>query len=212
MVTIQDLEGFSKTFIHKIREVTHHKHKVYDIILVKTLFSTLKVYTIYLNRTYVSTSKIDGNGLFASRKIKKGEIITFYPPHYILHYKNGNHYPNCPVNQLDSDIVKEKQLKFNESIFRYRFNINSEYSICGDPRITDCPTFLGHMINDGARGHSTRKNYNHKDEEIYNKILFFVNNSYAQYVGNSYMVIIASKDIEKDEEILMPYGYDYWID
>lgn len=36
------------------------------------------------NKTYVKTSAINGNGIFALHPIKKYEVFTIYPSHYIL--------------------------------------------------------------------------------------------------------------------------------
>ena len=68
------------------------------------------------------------------------------------------------------------------------------------------------MINDRAKGHSSKNNHNKKDEEIYNNIFSIVNNSGSIYIDHLCIVIVATKDIDKDEEILMPYGYNYWIE
>jgi hypothetical protein len=39
---------------------------------------------IKLNKVYVGQSRLHGLGVFAKKPIKRGEIITYYPPHYIL--------------------------------------------------------------------------------------------------------------------------------
>jgi hypothetical protein len=216
-VTIKDLTALSKLLVElsKIRQYPKINTDAFgdlDRRFVEILFVILGFpgFIPKFNKTYIAKSKISGNGLFASTKINKGDIITLYPPHYIGYYKEGS-YAGCKVGLLESDIVMQNKLKFDDTIWKYKMNINKKYAIYGDPRIIDCPAFLGHMINDGARGHSTKENYNHKDREIYNKITPFVNNSYYQFIENTYVVIIAYRNIEKDEEILMPYGYDYWI-
>jgi hypothetical protein len=66
------------------------------------------------------------------------------------------------------------------------------------------------MANDGVKGHSTKNSFNIKDYEIYNKISKIKNNaSFEEFKGIS-VYLKATRNIQKDEEILVAYNYGYW--
>jgi hypothetical protein len=65
---------------------------------------------------------------------------------------------------------------------------------------------LGHIINDGAKHNSTRKS-----ENIYSKISFLKSNcGFFPLKNNLHVAVIATKDIEPDEELFVSYGITYW--
>ncbi len=161
-----------------------------------------------LNIVGVKKSNISGNGVFAARDIKKGEIVTFYPCDTFKYWKGNNYAPWC-----SNRVIKKYNLTTPEDIHKYStsseytFNLEPrKYSISGDPNFIDDPTFLGHMINDGAKSNGSEKS-----NEIYIKIAWLRMNcmfkTSPQYV---FVYIQATKDIKKGEELLTPYGIDYW--
>jgi hypothetical protein len=50
-----------------------------------------------LNRCYLGVSHVPGagRGLFASRDIREGELITLYPGDALLYWENGRNTPEC---------------------------------------------------------------------------------------------------------------------
>ena len=50
-----------------------------------------------LNRCYLGVSNVPGagRGLFASRDIREGELITLYPGDALLYWENGRNTPEC---------------------------------------------------------------------------------------------------------------------
>ena len=115
---------------------------------------------------------------------------------------------------INSRLIEFYKIKFDLDIKKYyTIDLDSKYSICGHPKLIDDPIFLGHMINDGCRGHSYNDdNLIKKDCELYNKLTLLKNNSKFEIIGEICIVIIATKDIKKDEEILVTYNYKYWMD
>jgi hypothetical protein len=93
----------------------------------------------------------------------------------------------------------------------YANDITNNYSICGDPELIDDMTFVGHMVNDGICGKSVFDNT--KEHNKYDRKKLEKNN--AQFVlwdQTDFLVkVIALTDIRQNEEILVSYGYDYWI-
>lgn len=159
------------------------------------------------NKVYVKDSKLHGKGVFAKEGIKKGETITYYPPHFIIFFPKGHVAVDNEVVVLpNNNIVKSVFTK--ELLFTYNHYISNHYQICGDPEIIDNMSFVGHIINDCVRGHSPQDNYN---MEKYMELALKLCNSYSQFDNKNYLIpIIATKNIERDEEILLPYSYEYW--
>jgi SET domain-containing protein len=185
----------------------------FNAIILCTLFETTDSGK-GLDKVYVKESKIHGLGVFAKKHIKKGSLITYYPAHYAIAFvegrKNGEKERNIRI--MPSQTVMKRGLTFDAEYLPYMTDINSYYSICGDPRINDNPGFLGHMMNDCAVGHSTLDNYNPKDEEVYMNVVLHKVNAFIKYDPNPTctVTVTAHKDIKKDEEVLTAYGYHYW--
>jgi hypothetical protein len=109
-----------------------------------------------LDKVEVQTSPIHGRGVFAKQKIHPGDLITIYPAHYISFHPEGRgksgrecHIPECYGEKKGlvlTDVIRHS----------YAFDVTENYVIYGHPDLTHDPAFLGHMINDGARGHSTK--------------------------------------------------------
>ena len=163
-----------------------------------------------LNLCYLGDSKIHGKGVFASRDIKEGELITFYPAHYVV-MTPSDQDPNTnkEFGVLNSSFTNNKDLTDFLRV-TYTFNIDENIGICGDPTITESTDFLGHMINDGCRGHYT-KIPNPKDIKLYETITKLKRNSVIHLERDAITFVVASCDIKKDDEILISYGYPYWM-
>jgi hypothetical protein len=161
---------------------------------------------ITINKSLVKQSKIHGNGLFAKVNIKKGDIITFYPCDILQYYPDKNRSKDGhKVGLICSDDLATKY-KSNMNHYKcYAYDINDSYSIIGFPEINDNPSYLGHICNDGARSH------NEKDKEIYMKVTLIKSNATFHVICDCIVAVVAVKDINIDEEILVPYTPGYWM-
>ncbi len=208
-VTISDLIKLAEHINQRVDDDTR-----YDGILVDNFFWAVdtKTVTFNINKCYLSDSKIHGKGVFAKKDISEESIITFYPAHYIAIINGGVKVDEANMTKIIMcNKAMEMGLKYSTDINHvYGYKLNNEYKICGDPRIIDDTDYLGHMINDGARGHASRSKPNKLDKEIYNKIVVKINNASSYYVDRFCVAIISIRDIKKGEEILMPYSYEYW--
>lgn len=185
----------------------------YNPFILNTLMAGVDFNDEKIHKVEVKESKTHGLGVFATRDINKGELITYYPAHYVMLYpEKGEKYTKVKYGVLGGITVSRKNLAVPENLRDYEFEINSYYSIAGDPRIYDNLTYVGHMINDGARGHSTLDNYNPQDEELYKIVVKAKCNAVLQFEQNGLLSVkvTAIKNIKKGEEILAPYGYEYW--
>lgn len=156
--------------------------------------------TTIIKEFHVAPSKVHGQGLFASKFIRKGELITFFPKHFVIKYDNN----------YTGKIILDKQL--SESFARtyctsyymnhYRFNCPDGSKIIGIPDINDDPRYLGHMINDPATNFTSHDAY---IEDVASKV-----NADFWYFTNDEIGIVSLRDIEPDDEIFVSYTYSYW--
>ncbi len=187
-----------------------------DLISFTNAYTSVFLVGDDVQNCYVSKSKVHGNGLFASRDLKKGDYITSYPPHFVVITPNptmdiakitDEEIPHCVV---PSPFNPHLTLEY-EIMKTYCYEINRYIKLCGLPDKIDNYNMLGHMPNDGVKGHSTRDNYIFQDEEIYNNVSRLKNNSEFEIHESTYVYLMATKNIRKDEEILVSYNYGYWI-
>ena len=144
------------------------------------------------NDCFVSKSLIEeaGDGLFANRDFKKGEMITEMPTKDIF---------------IDGTIIgfskgKSKKISKTCDTSKWENTISCGRIICYD--IIELPNnqrFRGFKANDKA--------YNElvKSPEDYLENLKY-NNSYFDGLFSIY----ANRDISKGEEIYVGYGYKFW--
>lgn len=178
------------------------------------LFYISRSFSFILNKAEVRESPIHEKGVFATKNIKKDEVITFYPGHFGYFCSDGNKLgeKNVLMVKSPSILATENGLDDDNGINKkYCFELNEHYCIAGHPKLIDNPTYLGHMINDGAKSHSNINNYNSKDEELYYTESLNKRNCEAENIKDLFIIITATRDIEKDEELFMVYGYEYWI-
>ncbi len=206
-------ELFKSKYDIFIKNYKYDKKKTdpYDKRKVECLINILN-FSLKNNKIYIKKSNVHGLGVFAKEQIKKGTIITLYPPHYVVLYPNGRSKKNEQVIKglIKSDIVIDNNLEYECVLHnQYHFDIDESYSICGDRQIINDMNFVGHMLNDGA-GYPFKNDYNKKDFNLYNELSIEKNNSKFDIIDNIYVVIITTKDINIDDEILTAYGYSYW--
>lgn len=207
-VTVEDLKSLiSRIAPHPLKNPTFSG--VYDQSHVHIADNLLDA-PIPLDKVKMKASSIHGQGVFAKQKISKGELITIYPAHFVGIHPGGCRNPGC-LGMMNSTLAEKHGMKPTEFVrTSYTFDVSYHYTICGHPHLIDNPAFLGHMINDGAKGHSTRTMRNQKDLLVYNKVSLALRNAEFISIGGSCVLIVATKEIYIEEEILVSYGYSYW--
>jgi SET domain-containing protein len=182
----------------------------YQIKLKKEELLTLKL-GLNINKVHIKQSKIHGNGLFSSVNIKKGEIITLYPCDVLAYYPDKDRTKDYYVSYIYSELLNENvnlKNKFDQNrkyYKNYQLSVNDDYSIIGLPEYDNDPTYMGHICNDGARGHTIA------DKKIYETVSILKSNACYRNICDCMMAIVAIRDIEINEEILVTYGHGYWL-
>lgn len=169
---------------------------VSDDALVGTRFSLPN-----LSRTRIGPSQLPnaGRGLFASIDCKQGELLTCYPGDILVHQTTG--LQNVPDNLMEDEGRLRSLLQSN------CIGVSDEYGILGLPELDQDMAYAGHFANDGARPPRTEGElgqYVAESEKMAN----------AQHLPleNLHVVTVALRDIQKDEEIFVSYGPEFWRD
>lgn len=141
-----------------------------------------------------------GKGVFATKDIKKGDIITYYPAHYIQ------------PSSFPLFLTPHEHTKGDSPNDEYLYNsLKGDYSITGHPELINNPYMLGHIVNDGCDEVLKR------EDETFGKWAgrYLLNvssrrNSRFTELDSGLIAITALKDIKKDEEISVAYDIQYW--
>jgi len=168
-----------------------------------------------LNRCFVGQSNITGagRGLFASRDIFQGELITCFPGDALLIWNTtvgdirkdvgvmfGKHIPQADRPGIASRILGNEARVFEMKIGMF-------HSIVGEPLLVEDAAYLGHMANDGAKLTETDE----ISRELYAKKTLEQQNAAFFGMEGCHHVTIATKKIMKNEEIYVSYGDGYWL-
>jgi hypothetical protein len=155
-----------------------------------------------------------GNGLFATRDIKTGELITHYPCDFM-------YIDNKKTDKVELITHKDfTPFSFSiDEIGAYAFNIHStkteNINIVGDPSLPFRPHLSGHIANDAC---DDIQDLIHK---IYSPDRFV--RAYIQYLHNiitksncnliykdEFVILEANRDIPNGTELRNSYGLQYW--
>jgi hypothetical protein len=170
---------------------------------------------LQLNRCRVGPSPLHGMGVFATCDIKCGDIITLYPGDAVLQWQDerqevgdvavlfGSHVP-----QSRQDV---KRVMRRESR-GYTLEATDTISIVGDPALCTEMAYVGHMCNDGAfcESNEGRAQYEEETAQRMNAEHCLVRSWSRQNLPVHFWTR-AKRDIAKDEEILVSYGFGYWF-
>lgn len=163
------------------------------------------------NFVEVLDSELGGKGVFATSDIKKGNIVTYYPMYAYLDHTNKQLMSFDDV--LSDDEIKHFANGSNE-IYDHGITISKNITIFGHPDKYDDKRLIGHMFNDivGNTFDSIET-----DKDISNGIIRYYTtiskNNCIIKLDQQYGVIyiIATYDINKGEELTVPYGAKYWF-
>jgi len=179
--------------------------------LFRTRFPKLR-----LNRCYVGVeSTIDGagRGLFASRDIEEGELITLYPGDVMLAWERtvGDFAGEVGVmfgNHVQKDDQKRTADRLTTDDARaYELKIGGRHSVVADPFLVDDAAYIGHIANDysilNSRDKASVDSYVKSSKKGHNAAHFVLE--------GSHFVTVATRNISHDEEIFVSYGFSYWF-
>ena len=163
-----------------------------------------------LSKVAIKNSEIQGKGVFATKDINKGQVITFYPCHGMSGQDNKCLTLNKEIICSETELIESGS---------YTTNTPNGIKIYGSPNIIQYHS-LGHMINDCAEEETIENLKNLKNSDSNIKIA----NANLKYLLNAktyrncsiihhknYCYIIADKDITSGTELRTYYDATYWL-
>lgn len=172
-----------------------------------------------LARSAVAKSMVSnaGLGLFATRDIACGELVTFYPGDAIAVWKaqEGGSSIRDAIFEVSEDAEADWVARWKDPepdhisrCLAYTVRTATNRAIIGDPAQCSDPAYLGHMANDAAMcvGPGTAKQvYELASEAAANVGLV------TKSVSGCHHAVVATKPIASGCEIFMSYGSSYWL-
>ena len=169
----------------------------------------------------VMPSPVAGKGLFASKNIKAGTIVSFYPAHALGMEVDGK---QLWVSSSEEDKKYFAQNPPGSSVYLHATDqpIFNRPSLLADvPDLSDAPIYLdinpnkevdplwvSQYINDGAIVQSNNeegvKTYYEQSERAKNCI-------HLPFGPSPIMATVATRKIKKGEELFTSYGCVYWL-
>ena len=176
--------------------------------------------------TTVGPSKIPnaGTGLFAQRGIPKGSIIGLYPVHNIgLHYYESGKYTmlsSVPTENYNLEsscyvlnMFGDRSFPFDNPIASDVMSQLGKVFVDANPTVETGTAWNGHRINDGAAIVMDQKSLS-LDEKILKYYETSLDKQSCMFVpiGPAPLcAAVATKDIQKGDEIYICYGHRYWL-
>lgn len=163
-----------------------------------------------------------GLGLFATKNIKAGSIVSFYPAHtlgveqkdeyvFVSNTDENRDYFEQHPPQLSSYLHATDQPIFNRRSILAAIGpeIKDEpLYLDVNPNLPVSPAWVSHYINDGA---TLRENSVAGVEDYYQNSKATKNCIHVPFGPSPILATVATKKIKKGEELFTSYGCVYWI-
>jgi len=182
-----------------------------------------RLQNLRLSRTRVAPSSIElaGDGLFATRDIDEGELVTMYPGDALAMWSSydgdraagDGAAPKVVFSVRHADTEWAAAWRAQEPMFvargwEYGVKVSKLRAIIGDPSNIGDAAYLGHMVNDAAmclRPGTAAQAYTIASEASAN-----VGIDSMSMLG-CHHAVIATKPIRAGEELFLSYGAGYWL-
>ena len=151
----------------------------------------------------VRPSPIHGKGIFATRDIKRGELLSLYPPDALAFSRPAVGNTSLQINQGNEarDAEVHAALRTHSLLLGEPGGVRVR--IVGLPRFCEDPAYLAHMANDPIGYVSTK--------EAYKQLAATKGNAaFVNVVCALCVAIVATRPIQAGKEVLVPYSYGYW--
>lgn len=147
-----------------------------------------------------------GKGVFTTRAVKAGEVITLHPCHVMV--KDGN----TICHKERAEHLHQNMYMLNE----YKFTFNPNLEILADPDAPFCAHACGHMINDPHPNVDSLRNPPPTPEQAWKMAMEYKirtdsqANCVFEAVDDFVVLCVASRDIAEGEEVFVRYGICFW--
>lgn len=154
---------------------------------------------------HVAPSSKHGLGLFASTNLKKGTIVSFYPVHGLVHASTGQAVAVYESYFSEPDDLEYSSYRLNLAHHSFR---DLQIGCRPNGNISDRLGWLAHRSNDAA----LLSELSAAALLQYWKTSLLECNCASPPLGNAapLMVLVTTRDVLKDEELLHSYGAGYY--
>ena len=159
-----------------------------------------------------------GQGLFATRDIAEGELITLYPSDCVIIWEDAEHSLDGNVQLFFGRHIPEAERDATRAVLElkgYHVPVTETRSIVADPALCDDAAYLGHMTNDAVACESAefQESYERDSLALANAEIIPLDVAEVDEAGNNLVLHYAQravKPIRAGEEVFLHYGFDYW--
>jgi uncharacterized protein YifE (UPF0438 family) len=157
-----------------------------------------------LCNVYIAASHRDGEGVFAQRDLKRGDLITLHPCDYIS-LNLGTKTAWLPAKPDAPSVT----VLISKMLVQYSAHVEGTcISIAADPTIPANPTACAHLINDGAELED--RDFDYRAMYKYTEDTARAQNCHFITLAGAVVAAVASRDIKRNEEIYAVYGAPFW--
>jgi hypothetical protein len=172
----------------------------------------------------VQSSEIHGKGLFATKEINKGDMITMYPidvsvyetkdPETSAHKALVCYSQHPTPESLAPEVVGNTILENRAYAHAVAAN-GMPLTMALETATKHDPSHLGHWANDAvcyapleedAESDAQKQSIKEYEEESYNRS----NAEHLSVARGIFVITVAKRDITVGEEITVKYGVDWW--
>ena len=144
-------------------------------------------------------SPLHGLGVFTTKDVERGELLTLYPPDGFAMNTHGG----ARAVRLKCSLPQEEVEDLDR---RYSIGLDAGdtfVAMLGCPQLNQDPAYLGHMANDSehAPDQSRRQQKLAKRQ---------VNAEFCDIASAAHKAVVALKRIPAGTEVLCSYGDGYW--
>lgn len=202
-------------FGQQLAEVRAHYRETGTIDQARVCMNMLatRVADLRLDRCHVGPSTVAGagRGLFASRDIRAGELITLYPGDALLYWKDGR---DAPSSRVCSGVIfgahvpeaeRDADRAASDAAREYEAGASRTISCVGDPARDDDAAYLGHFVNDGATCDGLAR------ADAYRVETELAANADHVTLEGCQLATQATAPIGAGAEIFVTYGEGYWL-
>ena len=160
-------------------------------------------------RVAQSLSPGAGNGVFATRGISEGEVVTLFPGDWLLNFESAadswqrtsSSHASVMFGDHLPDDMRDEQHATSTAAREYAFALSPYISLIGDAMSRDDPAYLGHLMNDCAA--MTDPN------EIITYALAAATRMNAAHIllEDCHVATVATRDITQGDEIVVTCEY-----
>ena len=158
-------------------------------------------------------SEVHGTGLFATKDLEMGTLVTLYRPDLTVDDDTGK---ALMIDEADASYFQDfqkAQAPGSRQYFVFPPGVKTSaipepcprFWVAANPAKEAVPGFLGHLANDGAScaDDSDVERYLAESAEKANACLV--------PLCIPLMGLVLAKEVQKDDELLVTYGYDAWL-